>query len=145
VISQGGVLILALVMLAFATASRAQETTGDLEGRVVDGTGLGGSPSKPPYYDFIRQGGTAGRTPSLWDLNLGASYTLPVPATSRWRPRLTLDVLHVGSPEKAANYDQVHYFNLDAGGNEIDPNPTYREPTAYQPAMAVRLGLEVSF
>jgi len=39
----------------------------------------------------------------------------------------------------------VHYRALDSSGNEIDPNPNYGAPLAYQPPMKIRLGLEASF
>jgi hypothetical protein len=55
--------------------------------------------------------------------------------------RLILDVLHLGSEREAVDFDQVKNFT-ENGGN---PNPTYGQPTRFQPPMAVRLGLEVGF
>jgi hypothetical protein len=98
-----------------------------------------------PVVSFLRQRGTAGRTPTIWDLNLRVGYEPRFAAAWRWRPRLTVDVFHVASRRQAVNYDQVHYFAVDAEGNQTTPNPTYGLPTRYQPPMAVRLGVEVSF
>jgi hypothetical protein len=41
------------------------------------------------------------------------------------------------------DYEQIHYFNVDAGGGQIDPNPLYNEATKFQPPMSLRVGLEV--
>jgi len=41
--------------------------------------------------------------------------------------------------------DQTHYQGLDAQGNQITANPDYLRPTAFQPPVAARLGIEVSF
>jgi hypothetical protein len=106
---------------------------------------LGGATSGPPFYTFLRQRGTAGRTPTIWDLNLRASYAPSSARLGRWRPRLLLDVLHVASPRRVVSVDQVHYFMVDADGKQIDPNPTYGLATRFQPPMALRFGLEVGF
>ena len=63
----------------------------------------------------------------------------------RWKPRLTLDVYHLFSNERPVDYDQFHYYNQDADGNQIDPNPAYGEPIRYYPPTTVRLGLGLSF
>lgn len=74
---------------------------------------------------FLQERGTAGRTPSIWDLNLRASYEPAMFAGDRWRPGFTLDLLHMGSQREAVNFDQIHCSNVDPEGNQIDPNPTY--------------------
>jgi hypothetical protein len=94
---------------------------------------------------FLQQRGTAGRTPSIWDLNMRISYEPSAFASSQVHPRLSVDFLHIGSRREAVNYDQAHYFNVDAEGNQTDANPTYGQPLAYQPPMAVRFGLEMRF
>jgi hypothetical protein len=106
---------------------------------------IGGAVAGPPYWTFLYQRGTAGRTPSLWDVNLRLAYAPSFAARDRWRPRLIVDALHLASQRRPVAFDQVHYFNVDAGGNQIDPNPTYGLATRFQPPMALRLGLEVSF
>ena len=98
-----------------------------------------------PYFGFLGARGSHGRTPSVWDLNLRVGYEPAFVANGRWHPRFSLDAFHLASPRKPVRYDDVHYRLLDSSGNQIDPNPTYRMPTAYQPPMAVRLGMEVGF
>ena len=63
----------------------------------------------------------------------------------RWQMQAVLDLLHVGNPQRAVWVDESHYLTLDENGNPASPNPNYKQPIAYQPPMAVRLGLEVSF
>ncbi len=106
---------------------------------------FGGTLTVPGYHSFIGQRGTAGRTPSLWDLNMRFVYDLSVVAGTVVKPRLILDIFHVGNPRKAVDFDQTHFFNVDKNGNEIDPNPTYGLANRYQPPMAVRLGMEIYF
>lgn len=107
------------------------------------GTPLNDYGQLPPpnnlFYEFLVPRGTEGRTPSIWDLSLRLAYDAFASAGSRWRPKLILDLLHVGSREEPVDFDQVGY--LDGG----EPNPTFMVPTAYQPPTAVRLGFEVAF
>jgi hypothetical protein len=106
---------------------------------------FGSHPDGYPQMIFLQQRGTAGRTPSIWDLNMRISYEPSAFASSQVHPRLSVDFLHIGSRREAVNYDQAHYFNVDAEGNQTDANPTYGQPLAYQPPMAVRFGLEMRF
>ena len=62
-----------------------------------------------------------------------------------WLPRIFLDVFHVASNRTPIGYDQIHYHNLDADGNQIDPNPTYGEAIRFFPPMSARLGMEMRF
>ncbi len=105
----------------------------------------GGIPAGSPYWSFVRQRGTAGRAPTNWDLNFRFTYDLPIFTATRTKPRLLLDVLHVGNPREAVTFDQVHYTAVDANGNQINPNGNYGMVTHYQPPMSMRLGLEVGF
>jgi hypothetical protein len=105
----------------------------------------GGTELGPPVYQFIGYRGSAGRTPSIWDLNLRFAYTMRSWGQSRWRQRLILDLLHVASQEKPVDFIQQHYYAVDEDGNQTDPNPTYGMPFRFQPPMAVRLGVEVDF
>jgi len=86
---------------------------------------------------FVVPRGSVGRTPPIWDLNLRFAYDLP------WRRigtgRVVLDLLHVGNPRTVVGVDQWRILG------SVDPNPNYLQPTAYQPPMAARLGMEVSF
>jgi hypothetical protein len=101
--------------------------------------------NSPPWVSFIRQRGTAGRMPSIWDLNLRMSYDIDTSIAQHLKPRLIFDVFHIGSPRKPVNYDQIHYFNLDENGNQINENPNYGRANSFQPPMALRLGMEVDF
>jgi hypothetical protein len=106
---------------------------------------FGGTPTGGFYYGFMGARGSHGRTPAIWDLNLRLGYEIPFMASMWVHPRLTLDVLHVASQQEIVRYDEVHYRALDSSGNQIDPNPNYHNPTAYQPPMAMRLGFEATF
>lgn len=106
---------------------------------------FGGSTVGPPYYIFLRPRGTAGRTPSVFDTSLRVDYTFTGGSLGRWRPRLILDVYNLFSGGTPASYDQVRYFNQDADGNQINPNPTYGMATIFYPPPTARLGFEVSF
>jgi hypothetical protein len=103
----------------------------------------GGSPQ-----GFLRQRGSIGRTPAIWDLDLRFQYEL---LTRNLRhggggtPKIIVDVFHVASPRKAVDFDQIRYLGMDAEGNATNANPNYLRATRYQPPMAVRLGVEVGF
>ena len=88
---------------------------------------------------FLKPRGSVGRTPAVWDLNARLSYNINL--IPEWHSKLILDVFHIGSPQKATDFDQTRYWNFE----ETDPNPNYGQATQYQPAMSVRLGMEVSF
>jgi hypothetical protein len=76
-------------------------------------------------------------------------------------PRVTLDPAHTAAGGtlrasecadlpvdrdcKSLKVDELHYSTLDENGNPGEANPAYRQPTAYQPPMAVRLGMQVDF
>ena len=94
------------------------------------------------FPSFVVQRGTAGRTPTLWNVDLRFGYALPI---TRGRWKVQMDLLHVGNPRDVTVVDETHYTTTDANGNPATPNPNYKQPTAYQPPMAARLGIEVSF
>jgi Carboxypeptidase regulatory-like domain len=104
----------------------------------------GGIFTGPPYWSFLRPRGTAGRTPTIWDLNLRFTYLVPVRRASP-RPEVVLDLFHVGSPRRAVTFDQVHYTGVDQVGNQTGANVNYGVVTQYQPPMSARLGLLVAF
>ena len=93
---------------------------------------------------FVTRRGTAGRTPTLWDLSFRAAFDLSRVMKLSTRIRVLADLLHVGSPRTAVNHDQIHYL-ANESGNWISPNPDYGQPVQFQPPMTMRLGLEVSF
>jgi len=99
----------------------------------------------PPNFGFLRQRGTAGRTPSSFDLNLRAMYELKLGASRDSQARSILDVFNLFSSNTPVNYDQIHYFDLDDEGNQTNPNPTDGWVTQYHPPTSFRLGVEFGF
>jgi hypothetical protein len=103
---------------------------------------LGAIQNWPAQHVFLSPRGTVGRTPALFDLNLRLGYA---PAIERTRPTVMLDLFHILSARQPVTFDQIHYLDADAAGNQSTPNPNYLKPTRYQPPMSVRLGLDLSF
>jgi len=91
---------------------------------------------------FLSKRGTAGRTPTIWDLN--ARFTYEVPLINLIHSRLILDLFHIASQQEAVDIDQRKY-NVDFFGNPTGDNLTYGQAYRYQPAMSMRLGMEISF
>lgn len=81
--------------------------------------------------------GSAGRTPSTWELNLSAQYTFEFDGAGA----LTLrgDVFNLFDNDKTV---EVNELGEDDGGN---PNPNYLAPSAYQLPRTVRLSAEFQF
>ena len=105
------------------------------------GTPLSEIASGSDNYFFIANRGSAGRTPSTWDLNARLIYELPY--LYNWNTRLILDISHIASQRKPVDVDQNRYLiSLDG---TFYPSPTYGQVYRYQPAMSVRLGMEVNF
>jgi hypothetical protein len=94
-----------------------------------------------PYVRFVRSRGSAGRTPTIWSLDLHAEYDLPVARNARVRPRFLLDVFDFGSPRRELFYDQLHY--LDEAGTQVNPN--FGTVRRYQAPMSARAGIVVDF
>ena len=85
---------------------------------------------------FVSPRGSAGRTPTIWDLNARIMYNLDF--LSNWHSKLILDLFHIASQEKPVDINQVKYLF----GFEYQ---YYGQVYRYQPSMSVRLGMEVSF
>lgn len=108
---------------------------------------------------FLVQRGSAGRTPSIWDLNLRVTYDVGRLVPSVHRGRVLLDVLHLGSQRKVVRVNQVAFLGLKDSNsldplrapyeelveNQDTPNPDFETGVAYQPPLMVRLGFEVGF
>jgi hypothetical protein len=92
-----------------------------------------------PTHDFAEPRGTVGRTPSIWDLNLRFAYELPFMKAATHQSRLIVDIFHLGNPRTEVNYDQVKFLS------DGSPNPTYGLATGFQPAMTIRVGVELGF
>ena len=86
---------------------------------------------------FLQQRGTAGRTPSIFDLNLRLDYTFGRNSATRWKPRLILDVYHLFSDGTPVDYDQIHYLNVDA---EREPDLPESDVRLGQPVLAADHG-----
>jgi len=105
----------------------------------------GGTTIGPPYYRLVRARGSVGRTAPIFDLNFRITYDLVKVLKTGWRPKIFLDVFHIGSQRTPVEFDELHYLNLDIDGTEKDLNPTYGLVTRYFPPMSARLGFEVGF
>lgn len=103
---------------------------------------LGGSVVGPPWNRFMVTRGTAGRTPAIWDINLRFSYLFN---HTKIKPKLIMDIFHLFSRRTPVNFEQIHYYNLDENGANINPNPLYGRASRYQPPMTLRLGMETNF
>jgi len=114
---------------------------------IASGTPLsegGSSAYGAAYWTFIRPRGSAGRTPTIWSLDLHGACDLPVARGIRVRPKLLIDFFNVGSPRRPVLYEQRRFVLADT----TDPasvNPNYRAVTSYQPPMSARVGLVVDF
>ncbi len=106
---------------------------------------FGGSRAGGFNYNFLRQRGTAGRTPSIFDANMRLTYDLPEEYLSAVRVRLVADVTHIASDRTPVDYEQIRFFNVDANGVQINPNPLYGQSTKFLPPMSLRVGAEVMF
>jgi hypothetical protein len=108
-------------------------------------TEWGGSRFGVPWYRVIGRRGSAGRMPSLWDLNLRFSYDMSNIGYGRLQPRFIMDLYHVGNPRTAVKTVETHYYALDDDGNQAYQEPNYDRPFLFQPPMAMRLGMELNF
>ena len=99
-----------------------------------------------PYLGFISERGSAGRTPTIWDLSLRLAWAIPGTAPTGARSRLLVDLQHVGSPRRAVDFDQLKFTCVDADtGESACPNATFGAVTQYQPPMTARVGIEAQF
>ncbi len=109
----------------------------------MSGTPLNEFGRIPMFYSstFLRQRGSVGRTPSIWDLNFRFMYDVSRFFSFGSSANLMLDVLHVASQRAIIDYDQYHYNTPD----ETGVNQDYMMPVQFQPPMSIRLGMEVDF
>lgn len=97
---------------------------------------FGTSPFGFNRYVFLVERGTAGRYPTLWDLNLRLTYDFDIASV---HGKIFLDALHVGSPMQTVRVDEVRYFDYD----ETNPNENYGNVVQYQPPMMIRIGINI--
>jgi len=97
---------------------------------------LGTSTMGTGRYVFLVERGTAGRLPTIWDLNLRLTYDLDIASV---HGKIFLDALHVGSPRKTVQVDEVRFYDYEM----TNPNENYGNVLQYQPPMMIRLGLSI--
>jgi hypothetical protein len=90
-------------------------------------------------HSFPRQRGSAGRTASIFDANLRMTYELPSWARGA-RPKLLLDLFHMGNTRTIIRRNDVHYLAVDENGNQSVINPTFNRGEVFQPPMSARVG-----
>jgi hypothetical protein len=104
---------------------------------------------------FLVERGSAGRTPTMWDLNLRFTYDIARHFAWARRGDVIVDFLHVGNPRRAVRVDQTRFLSVDISAlgpmplaashndlvaNQINPNPSFGEALRYQDPMLIRLG-----
>lgn len=91
---------------------------------------------------YLRPRGSAGRNPSVFDVNLRTVYALPT-----WgkgvKPRLSLDLFHLTNTRTTTRHDDIRFLAVDAGGHQTLENPNYNQPRSFAPPMSARLGITV--
>ena len=88
---------------------------------------------------FAKVRGTAGRTPSIWSLDLGAQYTFKI-----WKSNLALraDIFNVTNEQRTTRVDQTYNtVNTDPHQNY----PYFKMETAHQTARQIRLAIRWTF
>jgi hypothetical protein len=93
--------------------------------------------------EFLSPRGSVGRTPTTWDLNLRVTYDTPCPGSGSCR--FLLDALHVGNPREVVWVDEYRFIPVGASLIEMEENPSYLKPRAFQEPMALRFGFEIGF
>ncbi len=92
---------------------------------------------------FLSPRGSAGRTPTIWDL--GARFTYELQMIDQFHPKFILDLFHIASQQEPVDINQFQYWGIDENGNPSNPNQDYGQPYRYQQPMSMRLGMEVNF
>lgn len=94
------------------------------------------NPWQPWTLDLLSDRGSAGRLPTLWDVNLRFAYQKPgLPF------RVSLDFFQIGNPQTVVDQVQLKYTDPDG----TTPNPSYGKAVRRQPPTSLRIGLEYSF
>jgi hypothetical protein len=100
---------------------------------------FGSGPNGAFAPTFLVRRGSAGRTPSILDLNFRLSSARRF---LRSNTRIVVDALHVGNARTPVRFDQQHFYAIENGA-QTNPNPNYLRPVAFQPPMTFRLGVEI--
>ncbi len=99
----------------------------------------------PPVFYFVRQRGTAGQTPAVFDAAVQLAYAPRAWRQGAVRPTVYLDLFQIGNRRTGIHYNELHYLGVDDSGAPTDPNPIYGRPELFQPPMSARLGLSLDF
>ena len=92
-------------------------------------------------FQLLLPRGTAGRTPTTWNLSVRFIYDLNL--VNSYQAKIILDIFNIASQLKPVNINQFVY-SFDSDG-KITTNSAYGKPIRYQDPMSARLGMEVSF
>lgn len=89
--------------------------------------------------DFVKERGTAGRTPTLWELGLGVQYTF-----SLWHSKLGLraDLFNVTNEQRTTTVEQ-NYNSFDNSPRQT--YPYFGKELSHQSPRRVRLALRYTF
>jgi hypothetical protein len=101
-----------------------------------------GPGSFPVLRAFVAPRGSAGRTPSLWDLNLRLAYDLPL--SHAVSSRAVFDIFHIGNPQHATQLEELRFLSNN-NGVFSGANTSYGTPIGYQPPMMARVGVDLGF
>jgi hypothetical protein len=99
----------------------------------------------PGNLAFLRPRGSAGRTESVLDGSIRLAYAFPPWRGTTARPKVYLDLFHLGNRRTPVRLDDVRYLALDADRVPSVPNPSYGRPELFQSPMSARLGVTVDF
>jgi hypothetical protein len=99
----------------------------------------------PGNLAFLRPRGSAGRTESVLDGSIRLAYAFPPWRGTTVRPKVYLDLFHLGNRRTPVRLDDVRYLALDADRVPSVPNPSYGRPELFQSPMSARLGVTVDF
>ena len=83
------------------------------------------------------------RTPTTWNLDLGAYY--PIKFSENMQLRLTADWFNVTNTQRAVTLDQTFSINSGAAGVAPVPNIFYGSGAIFQYPSALRIGAKFSF
>ena len=91
---------------------------------------------------FAAQRGTAGRTPTVWALDLGGQYNLPVGKGSLG---IRLDLFNVTNEQKTTGVYQTWEVQTTFGGPVLPDNALFKKPYQHQSPRLTRLALRWTF
>ncbi len=82
--------------------------------------------------------GSAGRTPSVFDVSLRLAYVVQPQALGH--VRIFVDANHLSNQQAPVRVDQQYNYVWSAGAPVVNPN--YRKPLAFSPPASIRFGVQ---